>query len=77
MEMVQETKKPRSEVSIKRMILTRVRKDLAEAAAKRAKETGGSYIEPTDEEITAECKKRWQNRLDRLKPKEDVSKYFD
>lgn len=69
------TKKTRDERTVQRQICTNARKYLSELAAKRAKETG-EYVAPTDEELALECKKRWQERLDRMKGKEDVSVYF-
>jgi len=69
-------RKTRDKVTVKRQILTNVRKSLSELASKRAKETG-DYLAPTQEEIRAECMKRWQQHLDRMKGKEDISAYFD
>lgn len=74
---VNQTKKPRSEESIKRQTLTRAINELKGDAAKLAAGTGQPYVAPTKEQIAVECKKRWQQRLDRLKPKEDLSAYFD
>ncbi|MDG5467278.1 hypothetical protein P9J64_02985 [Deltaproteobacteria bacterium IMCC39524] len=68
--------KKRDEVTIKRQILTNVKKSLSGLASKREKATG-VYVAPTQEEIAAECKKRWQDHVERYLPKEDVSVYFD
>lgn len=69
-------KKQRDKVTVKRQILTNVRKSLATHAAKNARTTG-EYIPPTKAEVRTECLKRWHQHLDRMKGKEDVSEYFD
>jgi hypothetical protein len=70
------TKRTRDEKTIKRQILTNVKKYLADLASKRV-EAGEEYSAPTKDQISDECKKRWQEHLDRLKAKEDVSDYFN
>ena len=70
------TTRQRDEATIKRQILTNVKKSLAKLAEERAK-VNGKYEAPTNEEVAAECKKRGQERLDRMKGKEDISVYFD
>ena len=74
---VNPNKRTRTEEAIKRQTLTRVKNELNADAAKLAAGTGQPYVTPTKEAISAECKKRWLLRLERLKPKEDVSEYFD
>lgn len=68
--------KHRDEATIKRQILTNAKKYLAELANQRVTDTK-PYEAPTREEIAAECKKRWQQHLDRAKVKVDPSEYFN
>jgi len=68
-------KKKRDEKTIKRQIHTNAWKYLLELANKEQQRTG-IYAAPTKEAHIAECKKRWQEHLDRKKGPVDISEYF-
>ncbi len=78
-----ETKKKRSTVTVQRQIHTNAMKYLTEQANKRyeeAKANGEENVEyrsPTEADIKAECKKRWQRHLEQDKPKMDVTAFFE
>jgi hypothetical protein len=66
----------RSKATRKRQIVTNSRKSLIALAAKRAEKSNSPFIPPSEDEIKAECKRRWQESQERQMPKEDVSEYF-
>ena len=70
------TKRTRDPKTIQRQILTNAKKYLADLADKAFQDTG-EYVPPTEGEIKAECKRRWQRHLDQQKEKEDPSSYFE
>lgn len=82
--MTEEKKKIRGKETIQRQIYKNVLKglteqanrDYEEAKAKAIGEENVEYKSPTEDEIKAECKKRWQQHLDRKEAKKDVSSYF-
>lgn len=71
-------KKKREEKTIKRQIHTNAMKYLTRLANKRYEaDTTKDYVPPTEAEIKAECKKRWQEHVDREKGQADISMYFN
>ena len=71
-------KKKRDEKTIKRQIHTNVMKTLTGRANKLYEaDKSKPYEPPSDEQIKTECKKRWQEHLDRENGKEDISMYFE
>lgn len=68
-------KKKRSKTTIQRQIKTNAMKFLMEKANKDFI-ASGEYNPPTKEKIREECKRRWDEHLERGKEKEDISEYF-
>ena len=76
MSAIEKQTRTREEVTIKRQILTNAKKYLTQLADLKFKETN-EYSAPTEADLRAECKKRWQQHLERTKGKVDVSAFFD
>ena len=71
-------KKKRDKGTIKRQIHTNAMKYLTGVANKRYEsDKTKEYAPPTEAEIKVECKRRWQEHLDRENGKEDISMYFE
>lgn len=71
-------KKKRDEKTIKRQIHTNAMKYLTGVANKHYEaDKSKPYAPPTETEIKVECKRRWDEHVERGKGKKDISIYFD
>lgn len=71
-------KKTRDKKTIQRQIHTNAVKYLTGLANKKYEaDTTKDYVPPTEAEIKAECKNRWQEHLDRKNGKKDISSFFE